>query len=120
MKAAIYARVSTVDQEPENQLLELRRYIQARGWTGSGRLPLMPDSHRHKQHPHVLKHSIATHLVLANVNLALVKMQLGRDEGSVASRGDPTRPVTSTGGHPIGATPLGGIGRRSDHPLGSC
>lgn len=33
MKAAIYARVSTVDQEPENQLGELRRYIQARGWT---------------------------------------------------------------------------------------
>ena len=30
-----------------------------------------------KQHPHVLKHSIATHLVSANVNLALVKMQLG-------------------------------------------
>lgn len=34
MKAAIYARVSTVDQEPENQLQELRRYVQARGWTG--------------------------------------------------------------------------------------
>ncbi len=33
MKAAIYARVSTVDQEPENQLQELRRYVQARGWT---------------------------------------------------------------------------------------
>jgi DNA invertase Pin-like site-specific DNA recombinase len=33
MRAAIYARVSTFDQEPENQLLELRRYIQARGWT---------------------------------------------------------------------------------------
>ena len=32
MRAAIYARVSTVDQEPENQLLELRRYVQARGW----------------------------------------------------------------------------------------
>jgi type 1 fimbriae regulatory protein FimB len=30
-----------------------------------------------KQHPHVLKHSIATHLVSANVNLALVKQQLG-------------------------------------------
>ncbi len=30
-----------------------------------------------KQHPHVLKHSIASHLVLANVNLALVKQQLG-------------------------------------------
>ena len=34
MKAAIYARVSTVDQEPENQLQELRRYVEARGWTG--------------------------------------------------------------------------------------
>ena len=33
MKAAIYARVSTFDQEPENQLRELRRYVEARGWT---------------------------------------------------------------------------------------
>jgi DNA invertase Pin-like site-specific DNA recombinase len=33
MKAAIYARVSTFDQEPENQLAELRRYVEARGWT---------------------------------------------------------------------------------------
>lgn len=32
MRAAIYARVSTVDQEPENQLTELRRYVSARGW----------------------------------------------------------------------------------------
>jgi type 1 fimbriae regulatory protein FimB len=30
-----------------------------------------------KQHPHALKHSIATHLVSANVNLALVRQQLG-------------------------------------------
>ena len=35
MKAAIYARVSTADQEPENQLVELRRYVEARGWTGT-------------------------------------------------------------------------------------
>jgi DNA invertase Pin-like site-specific DNA recombinase len=34
MRAAIYARVSTFDQEPENQLQELRRYLQARGWSG--------------------------------------------------------------------------------------
>src|SRR5436309_528840 len=34
MKAAIYARVSTLDQEPENQLQELRRYVEARGWQG--------------------------------------------------------------------------------------
>jgi integrase len=30
-----------------------------------------------KQHPHALKHSLATHLVSANVNLALIKQQLG-------------------------------------------
>src|SRR5262249_36186532 len=34
MRAALYARVSTLDQEPENQLQELRRYVEARGWTG--------------------------------------------------------------------------------------
>ena len=32
MRAALYARVSTLDQEPENQLQELRKYAQARGW----------------------------------------------------------------------------------------
>jgi putative DNA-invertase from lambdoid prophage Rac len=32
MRAAIYARVSTTDQTCENQLLELRRYCEARGW----------------------------------------------------------------------------------------
>lgn len=35
LHAAIYARVSTLDQEPENQLADLRRYVAARGWTGS-------------------------------------------------------------------------------------
>jgi type 1 fimbriae regulatory protein FimB len=30
-----------------------------------------------KQHPHALKHSIASHLVSANVNLALIRQQLG-------------------------------------------
>jgi DNA invertase Pin-like site-specific DNA recombinase len=34
MRAAIYARVSTFDQEPENHLQELRRYVEARGWAG--------------------------------------------------------------------------------------
>jgi hypothetical protein len=33
VKAAIYARVSTVDQEPENQLRESRVQCKARGWT---------------------------------------------------------------------------------------
>lgn len=32
MKAALYARVSTLDQQPENQLAELKRYAEARGW----------------------------------------------------------------------------------------
>jgi DNA invertase Pin-like site-specific DNA recombinase len=32
MRAAVYARVSTLDQEPENQLGELRRYVEARSW----------------------------------------------------------------------------------------
>ena len=31
-QAAIYARVSTLDQEPANQLHELVRYCEARGW----------------------------------------------------------------------------------------
>jgi len=35
MKAAIYARVSTFDQQPENQLIELRRYCAARGWAAT-------------------------------------------------------------------------------------
>lgn len=35
MRAAIYARVSTDEQEPENQLQELRRYVEARGWTAT-------------------------------------------------------------------------------------
>jgi DNA invertase Pin-like site-specific DNA recombinase len=33
MQAAIYARVSTTDQTAENQLLELRRYCEARAWS---------------------------------------------------------------------------------------
>jgi len=35
MRCAIYARVSTLDQEPENQLQELRQYVAARGWTAT-------------------------------------------------------------------------------------
>ena len=31
-QVALYARVSTLDQEPENQLVDLRRYADARGW----------------------------------------------------------------------------------------
>jgi DNA invertase Pin-like site-specific DNA recombinase len=37
MRVAIYARVSTLgEQTPENQLIELRRYCEARGWSVFG------------------------------------------------------------------------------------
>ena len=35
MKAAIYARVSTCEQTCDNQLFELRCYVEARGWAGT-------------------------------------------------------------------------------------
>ena len=35
MRCAIYARVSTLEQTCDNQLIELRRYVEARGWTGT-------------------------------------------------------------------------------------
>ena len=44
-----------------------------------------------RRHPHALKHSIASHLVSANVNLALVKQQLGHK-----SIGSTMRYVTTT------------------------
>jgi putative DNA-invertase from lambdoid prophage Rac len=33
VRIALYTRVSTTDQNPENQAAELRRYAEARGWT---------------------------------------------------------------------------------------
>jgi DNA invertase Pin-like site-specific DNA recombinase len=33
VRAAIYARVSTLEQHVENQLAELRQYVERRGWT---------------------------------------------------------------------------------------
>jgi DNA invertase Pin-like site-specific DNA recombinase len=35
MRAALYARVSTFEQNPDNQLTELRQYAAARGWAVS-------------------------------------------------------------------------------------
>src|SRR4249920_2161746 len=32
-RAAIYARVSTLEQTSENQLVEVRRYVELRGWS---------------------------------------------------------------------------------------
>src|SRR4051812_50117094 len=34
-RIAVYERVSTLEQTTENQLLELRRYVEARGWTAT-------------------------------------------------------------------------------------
>ena len=33
LRCALYARVSTTDQHTDNQIVELRQYCQARGWT---------------------------------------------------------------------------------------
>ena len=33
MRCALYARVSTTDHHPDNQLAELHRYSAARGWS---------------------------------------------------------------------------------------
>jgi len=35
MRAALYTRTSTLDQTTENQAIELRRYLDARGWTAT-------------------------------------------------------------------------------------
>ena len=35
MRCAVYARVSTSEQTCDNQLIELRRYVEARGWTAT-------------------------------------------------------------------------------------
>jgi DNA invertase Pin-like site-specific DNA recombinase len=35
MRCAVYARVSTADQTVDNQLIELRRYTEARGWAAT-------------------------------------------------------------------------------------
>jgi DNA invertase Pin-like site-specific DNA recombinase len=35
VRAALYSRTSTTDQDPENQAIELRTYAEARGWTAT-------------------------------------------------------------------------------------
>ena len=51
-----------------------------------------------KRHPHVLKHSLATHLVAGNVNLALVKQSLGH-RSKKFSDSSPRKPTTLFFGH---------------------
>ena len=45
-RVAVYARVSTFEQDPENQLQELRRYCEARGWTASNTLTVASVARR--------------------------------------------------------------------------
>src|SRR2546426_676270 len=51
-----------------------------------------------KRHPHVFKHSLATHLVAGNVNLALVKQSLGH-RSKKFSDSSPRKPTTLFFGH---------------------
>jgi DNA invertase Pin-like site-specific DNA recombinase len=44
LRAALYARVSTSDQTTENQTFELRRYVEARGWTAAEYLDTISGS----------------------------------------------------------------------------
>jgi integrase len=52
-----------------NENRALREWLRERADDGS--------DYMFTRHPHALKHSLASHLVSANVNLALIKQQLG-------------------------------------------
>ena len=113
MKAAIYARVSTSNgsQTCENQLLELRRYCEARGWTvyaeytdemsgAKDRRPgldrLLLDARRAKFNVVVcwaldrigrdLKHLLAVLEDLQSLNIPFVSLKEGLDLGSASGR----------------------------------
>ena len=104
IRVALYARVSTADQTTENQLIELRRFAEARGWTAveyleegvSGakeRRPaldrLMADGRRRRfdvllvwrldRLGRNLKHLIVTLDELAALGVAFVSMNEGID-----------------------------------------
>src|SRR3954471_5671944 len=110
-RAAIYARVSTNDQTCENQLIEIRRYCAARGWTSveyvdtgvSGardRRPavdqLVSDAKRRRFDVLVcwrldrlgrnLRHLILLLDELAAVGIAFVSLNEGIDTGTPAGR----------------------------------
>ena len=113
MKAAIYARVSTSNgsQTCENQLLELRRYCDARGWIvhaeytdemsgAKDRRPgldrLLLDARRAKINVVVcwaldrigrdLKHLLAVLEDLQSLNIPFVSLKEGLDLGSASGR----------------------------------
>ncbi len=111
MRAAIYARVSTLEQEPENQLQELRRYVEARGWTATEYVDkgvsgaresrpaldqLMKDAKRRRIDVLVvwkldrlgrsLRHLILLLDELATLRVAFVSLNEGIDTGTPAGR----------------------------------
>jgi DNA invertase Pin-like site-specific DNA recombinase len=111
MRAAVYARVSTLDQEPENQLAELRRYVEARGWTATeyidrgvsgakDRRPaldaLLKDVRRHRFQAVVvwsldrfgrsLAHVVATVTDLHERGIAFISLREGIDLSTAAGR----------------------------------
>ena len=112
MKAAVYARVSTSNgsQTCENQLLELRRYCEARGWTvhaeytdemsgAKDRRPgldrLLLDARRARVQVVVcwaldrigrdLKHLLAVLEDLQSLNIPFVSLKEGLDLGQPAA-----------------------------------
>jgi DNA invertase Pin-like site-specific DNA recombinase len=109
-RAAVYARVSTHDQTTENQLLELRRYCEARGWTSTEYVDtisgakdsrpaldrLMLDARRRRFDVLVvwrldrlgrnLKHLILTLDELAALGIAFTSLNEGIDTGTPAGR----------------------------------
>ncbi len=110
-RAAVYARVSTADQTCENQLLELRRYCEVRGWTAAEYLDhgvsgakerrpaldrLLTDARRRRFDVLVvwrldrlgrnLKHLITTLDDLAALGVAFVSLNEGIDATTPAGR----------------------------------
>lgn len=110
-RVALYARVSTADQTTENQLLELRRYAEARGWTATEYLDhgisgtkerrpaldrLLADARRRRFDVLVvwrldrlgrnLKHLIMTLDELAAVGVAFTSLNEGIDTTTPAGR----------------------------------
>lgn len=107
MRCAIYARVSTANgtQTCENQLLELRRYCEARGWTihaeytdemsgakdrrpGLDRLmlPVEGNSRALDRIGRDLKHLLHVLEDLQSLNIPFVSLKEGLDLGSASGR----------------------------------
>ena len=111
--AALYARCSTDQQHAENQLPELERYIEARGWTIAGRYvdqgesgakacrpaldSLMADARRARfdvvvcwsisRFGRSMVNSVLAMHELTELGVRLVALQQSVDTGTVVGRG---------------------------------